>query len=185
MKSKLIGVIIGAVLVTSVGTVVYKTKQPVVLPIEDITAGAATNLTGENSVPTQPSVQGNVQNVTSKSYSDDDEEDDDDYKNTTGTVTNTPVSPTPTPTPTPTTQPTSGGITLAQIAKHNTRTSCWSAVNGSVYDLTSWIPNHPGGEQVILSMCGIDGSVGYNGQHGSSAKPAKMLAGFKLGTLAK
>jgi len=47
-------------------------------------------------------------------------------------------------------------ITLAQVAVHSSRTSCWSAVNGSVYDLTSWIPNHPGGEEAILWMCGID-----------------------------
>lgn len=84
-----------------------------------------------------------------------------------------------------TTQSTSSGITLAQIAKHNSRTSCWSAINGSVYNLTSWIPNHPGGEQAILSLCGIDGSSGYNTQHGGSPKPAQMLAGFKIGVLAK
>jgi cytochrome b involved in lipid metabolism len=77
------------------------------------------------------------------------------------------------------------GIPLAEVATHNSRTSCWSAVNGSVYDLTSWIPNHPGGEQAILWMCGKDGSSGYNKQHGDSAKPARMLGGFKLGTLAK
>lgn len=76
----------------------------------------------------------------------------------------------------------SGGITLAQIATHNSRTSCWSAVNGGVYDLTSWIPNHPGGEGAILSLCGIDGSDRYNGQHGDSSKTARILTGFKIGT---
>lgn len=79
---------------------------------------------------------------------------------------------------------TPAGITLAEVATHNSRNSCWSAINGSVYDLTSWIPNHPGGEQTILSLCGIDGSSGYNGQHGSKSKPARVLGGFKLGILA-
>ncbi len=77
------------------------------------------------------------------------------------------------------------GITLATVASHNSKTSCWSAVNGSVYDLTSWIPNHPGGEGAILSLCGIDGSNDYNDQHGGSSKPARILGGFKLGALAK
>ncbi len=90
-------------------------------------------------------------------------------------VTVTPVQPT-TPPPAPT------SITLAQVTIHNSESSCWSAINGSVYDLTSWIPNHPGGEKRILSLCGIDGSDKYNGQHGGSAKIARVLGGFKIGT---
>ena len=86
-------------------------------------------------------------------------------------------------TPAPVTTPS--GITLTQIAQHSSRSSCWSAINGGVYDLTSWIPNHPGGEQAIMSLCGIDGSNGYNGQHGGSSKTARILGGFKIGTLAK
>lgn len=77
------------------------------------------------------------------------------------------------------------GITLSDIAQHDSKKSCWSAVNGNVYDLTSWIPNHPGGEQAILSMCGKDGSNAYNAQHGGRAKQAAILAGFKIGVLTK
>ncbi len=80
---------------------------------------------------------------------------------------------------------TTSSIALEQISKHNTRTSCWSAVNGGVYDLTSWIPKHPGGEDKILSLCGVDGSAGYNGKHGDSSKPATVLGGFKIGVLVK
>lgn len=80
--------------------------------------------------------------------------------------------------------PSNSGITLSLISTHNSRSSCWSAINGEVYDLTSWIPNHPGGEQVILSICGRDGSNDFNGQHGGSRKIATILAGFKIGTLA-
>lgn len=99
--------------------------------------------------------------------------------NNTDTTQNTPNNSQTNTTPT-----TNTGITLAEVALHNSRNSCWSAINGSVYDLTSWIPNHPGGEQAILSLCGIDGGAGYSGQHGSSSKPARALGGFKLGTLA-
>ena len=86
----------------------------------------------------------------------------------------------------PTPQSTlSSGIKLAQVTLHNSRSSCWSAINGGVYDLTSWIPNHPGGESTILSICGKDGSSAYGNQHGNSLKTAKMLVGFKIGTLAQ
>lgn len=78
---------------------------------------------------------------------------------------------------------TQSNITLAHIALHNSRTSCWTAINGSVYDLTSWIPNHPGGESAILSICGTDGSNAYNNQHGGESKQASILIGFKIGTL--
>ncbi len=75
------------------------------------------------------------------------------------------------------------GLTLAEVAKHSMRTSCWSTLNGSVYDLTSWIPNHPGGEEAILYLCGIDGTQAFNTQHGGDSKVAKILGGFKIGTL--
>lgn len=78
-----------------------------------------------------------------------------------------------------------GSITMAQVAEHNSKTSCWTTISGSVYDLTAWIPNHPGGEQAILSLCGKDGTTAFNGQHGSNAKVKTVLAGFKIGLLAQ
>ena len=74
-------------------------------------------------------------------------------------------------------------FTLAEVAKHNTSASCYSAINGSVYDLTQWIGQHPGGQAAIKSLCGVDGSSAFNGQHGASSKPNNVLSGFKIGTL--
>lgn len=78
---------------------------------------------------------------------------------------------------------TSGGITFADVAKHNSRTSCWSTINGNIYDLTSWIPQHPGGEEAILRLCGTDGSVKFNKKHGGSTQQELVLSGFKIGVL--
>lgn len=75
--------------------------------------------------------------------------------------------------------------TLSEVSKHKDSTSCWSAINGEVYDLTSWIGNHPGGEQAILSICGKDGSSAFNDQHEGQKKPANELAKFLIGTLSK
>lgn len=110
-------------------------------------------------------------------FGDDGEEDDDDYRGTNS-------NPTPVVTP-----PTTGGTTtaktytLADIKLHNTRASCWTVVNGSVYDVTAWISQHPGGASAIIGMCGIDGSAAFNGQHGDQARPATELASFKIGVL--
>lgn len=75
------------------------------------------------------------------------------------------------------------GYTLADVAKHADANSCWSAVNGKVYDLTKWINQHPGGPRRILAMCGKDASDAFIGQHGGQARPEKELAGFEIGTL--
>lgn len=82
--------------------------------------------------------------------------------------------------PAPGTAATSTASALDQVAAHATRESCWSLINGNVYDLTSWIPQHPGGEQAILQLCGADGSAKFNGQHGGSARQEAILAGFKI-----
>jgi cytochrome b involved in lipid metabolism len=72
-------------------------------------------------------------------------------------------------------------MTLAGVAKHNSAASCWTVINGGVYDLTSWIPRHPGGEEAIRQLCGTDGSEKFNGAHGGAALQAQALAGFKIG----
>jgi len=114
---------------------------------------------------------------------DDSEDDDSPTSSTAPTPVTKPVSK-PVTTPTPVTT-TAGTYTLAQIATHNNASSCWTAVNGDVYDVTAWINQHPGGAQAILGMCGIDGSDAFNGQHGGQRRPATELASFKIGTLAQ
>ncbi|MFA6601980.1 MAG: cytochrome b5-like heme/steroid binding domain-containing protein [Candidatus Paceibacterota bacterium] len=74
-------------------------------------------------------------------------------------------------------------LTLTEVVKHATAADCWTTVNGSVYDLTSWVADHPGGREAILYICGKDGSVAFNGKHGGQDKPAAALASFKIGSL--
>jgi cytochrome b involved in lipid metabolism len=78
-----------------------------------------------------------------------------------------------------------GSHTLAEVATHKDAASCWSAINGNVYDLTAWVPKHPGGEEAILGICGIDGSARFNRQHGGKSLQAGILAGYKIGALAQ
>lgn len=82
-----------------------------------------------------------------------------------------------------TSTPAASGYTMAEVQKHNSATSCWSDINGSVYDLTDWVDNHPGGKAAILMICGKDGSPLFNAQHGGSNRVASVLAKFKIGTL--
>ncbi len=82
------------------------------------------------------------------------------------------------------TSPASSGMfTMAQVATHNNASSCYGAINGIVYDLTTWINRHPGGSARILAICGKDGSSAFNGQHAGEPRPEQILAGFQVGAL--
>jgi cytochrome b involved in lipid metabolism len=102
---------------------------------------------------------------------------------TTHSIATSPSPTSPTSTQNPTPAPTPGIYTIADVQKHATKESCWSVVDGNVYDLTTWIDRHPGGAQAILGMCGTDGSAAYHGQHGNARRPASLLVLLKIGAL--
>ena len=74
---------------------------------------------------------------------------------------------------------------MAQVEQHNSSSSCWTAINGKVYDVTEWISEHPGGPEHIIPLCGTDGSAAFNAQHGGQSAPAAELASFYIGDLAQ
>ena len=85
-----------------------------------------------------------------------------------------------------TTNSTSSGektFTMAEVATHSNDKSCYSVINGNVYDLTSYIYKHKGGASKILKICGKDGTSLFEGQHGGQEKPEAMLASLKIGVL--
>jgi cytochrome b involved in lipid metabolism len=79
--------------------------------------------------------------------------------------------------------PSDGGITVAEVLKHNTAKDCWSVVNGNVYDLTSYVSNHKGGAAVITAICGKDGTKAFSGQHAGASKPNADLSSLLVGPL--
>ncbi len=91
-------------------------------------------------------------------------------------------SATPSPTPSSGAAAT-GAITMAQVKGHSTASDCWTTIAGKVYDLTSWEGLHPGGAQVIIGLCGTDGTSAFDAQHGGQSQPEQELASFKIGTL--
>lgn len=100
-----------------------------------------------------------------------------------GKLNQSKASATPAPSATATSK-VAGTYNSADLAKHASAASCWSAINGNVYDLTKWISRHPGGPSVIKSLCGIDGSAMFDNQHGGQSRPASALAQYKIGKFA-
>jgi hypothetical protein len=79
--------------------------------------------------------------------------------------------------------PVAKTYTSAQVASHNSGSSCWGVVNKNVYDLTSYVSSHPGGASAIQALCGKDATSAFTGQHGGESSPTNVLASFKLGAL--
>lgn len=74
--------------------------------------------------------------------------------------------------------------TMADVAQHSSPGDCWSAIGGKVYDLTSWITQHPGGQSAIARLCGRDGTASFNGAHRGQSGPSQQLAAMLVGPLA-
>ena len=67
------------------------------------------------------------------------------------------------------------------MAKHNKADDAWIIVDGSVYDVTEYVDQHPGGS-AILENVGGDSSQGFNGpQHPPTVRQA--LDTFYIGEL--
>ncbi len=91
------------------------------------------------------------------------------------------ASPTPTPTQTPTATTSQRSYSAKDLAINNSANSCWSAIDGKVYDLTQWISLHPGGPSAIKFLCGVDGSKAFASQHRGQPNPTSKLAQYLLG----
>lgn len=85
--------------------------------------------------------------------------------------------------------------TAEQVAEHSTADDCWTIIDGRVYELTSYIEQHPGGTE-ILRACGGDGTSLFNerktsvGESVGSGQPHSefadsLLETFLVGTLAQ
>ncbi|KAI1796897.1 cytochrome b5 [Ganoderma leucocontextum] len=49
-------------------------------------------------------------------------------------------------------------VTPSMLKEHRTREDAWSAFNGKVYNITHYLPYHPGGEKELMRVAGRDGT---------------------------
>ncbi len=78
---------------------------------------------------------------------------------------------------------------LEDISKHSKRDDCWFAINGEVYDVTSFISSgkHPGGEAIVQG-CGKDATKLFEARPMGSGTPhsedaRENLRKFRIGKL--
>ncbi|KAH8553421.1 FMN-dependent dehydrogenase-domain-containing protein [Umbelopsis sp. PMI_123] len=56
-------------------------------------------------------------------------------------------------------------ITLQEVAQHNTKDDLWIVIHGKVYDLTKFLPEHPGGPRIIMKYAGQDATDAFDPIH--------------------
>ncbi|KAJ5605410.1 hypothetical protein N7510_008191 [Penicillium lagena] len=56
-------------------------------------------------------------------------------------------------------------LTGAAVAQHNSKDSCWVIVHGKAYDVTEFLPEHPGGQKIILKYAGKDATEEFEPIH--------------------
>ncbi|HMT01155.1 MAG TPA: cytochrome b5-like heme/steroid binding domain-containing protein [Candidatus Absconditabacterales bacterium] len=75
------------------------------------------------------------------------------------------------------------GYSLEIVALHSGSSSCWSVIDGKVYNFTDWVGKHPGGERAILKICGKDGSMMFHEKHGAGKRMEDIFAQYLIGEL--
>ena len=71
---------------------------------------------------------------------------------------------------------------LAQVSEHADRRSAWVALNGGVYDFTSFLGAHPGGARSVLRHAGTDATAIFGELHSDSIF-ATFAPAYRIGTL--
>jgi len=68
------------------------------------------------------------------------------------------------------------------VKKHNTVQDCWVILHGKVYDVTKYLPLHPGGKQLIFRSAGKDITDDFEGMF-HSIKARDIMEQYEVGSL--
>ncbi|RVD85247.1 uncharacterized protein DFL_003573 [Arthrobotrys flagrans] len=80
-------------------------------------------------------------------------------------------------------------LTSSEIAKHNSAESCWVIIHGKAYDVTDFLPEHPGGSKIILKYAGKDATEEFDPIHPPDTlekylDPSKHMGEVDMSTVA-
>ncbi|ONK58850.1 uncharacterized protein A4U43_C08F380 [Asparagus officinalis] len=71
---------------------------------------------------------------------------------------------------------------LEEVAKHNVKKDCWLIMFGKVYDVTEFLDDHPGGDDVVISSTGKDATNDFE-DVGHSKTATNMLDKYYIGDI--
>ncbi|CAK8568351.1 unnamed protein product [Lathyrus sativus] len=73
-------------------------------------------------------------------------------------------------------------FTLSQISQHKSSKNCWLVINGRVLDVTKFLEEHPGGEEVILEVAGKDATKEFDAI-GHSKAAQSLVMKYQVGVV--
>ncbi len=88
--------------------------------------------------------------------------------------------------PTNTPVPQNLTLTSSEVATHNTLQNCWMIISNNVYNITSYVYQHPGGSSILAQYCGREATTAFQTQGGRgshSNNASNLLNNFLIGTL--
>ncbi|KAL0327117.1 UNVERIFIED_CONTAM: cytochrome isoform A [Sesamum angustifolium] len=71
--------------------------------------------------------------------------------------------------------------TMEEASEHNTKDDCWVVVDGKVYDVSSYLDEHPGGDDVLLRATGKDATDEFEDGHSKTAR--ELMEQYCIGEL--
>ncbi|ODM88837.1 Cytochrome b5 [Orchesella cincta] len=71
---------------------------------------------------------------------------------------------------------------LKDVEKHTDKKSCWLVIHDNVYDVTKFLEEHPGGEEVLLEQAGKDATEHFE-DVGHSTDARTMMKDYLIGEL--
>ena len=73
------------------------------------------------------------------------------------------------------------GYSADDVARHCAKDDAWVIVGDGVYDITEWIPRHPGGSIPLVQYAGRDMTDAFRAYHSPNGKAAKTLNAYRIG----
>ncbi|VVB15839.1 unnamed protein product [Arabis nemorensis] len=73
-------------------------------------------------------------------------------------------------------------LAFEEVSKHNQTKDCWLIISGKVYDVTQFMDDHPGGDEVLLSSTGKDATNDFE-DVGHSDTAREMMEKYYIGEI--
>nr|GEZ25403.1 cytochrome b5 [Tanacetum cinerariifolium] len=72
--------------------------------------------------------------------------------------------------------------TMKEASEHNSAGDCWVVIDGKVYDVSAYLDDHPGGDDVLLQATGKDATEEFE-DAGHSKTAREQMETFCVGEL--